>query len=313
MLMIFVAAIIWPGIAPRDSSDSYMSLKGWGERLLGTLAILPVAALIVLVLGSIYGGWATPTEAAAAGVTGAFVIAVLNQTYEILVGSCALAIRKLKLLQILPRKLRDPIEKAAEEAAKYDRTIIKQTISSVFRMLTEAFMGCIRTTGMIMFILMAAFTLQFTFAFLQISEEMARWVVSLNLSSVELILIVVVFYLVLGTFMESYSMMLTTLPLIVPTLQASGIDLLWFGVIMIILLEAAQISPPQGLSLFALHGAQIETQQISNDESERAKTINDVYIGVLPFMVCMAVVIGILMIFPEIALWLPDTVKGNRL
>ena len=79
-------------------------------------------------------------------------------------------------------------------------------------------MGCIRTTGMIMFILMAAFTLQFTFAFLQISEEMARWVVSLDLSSVELILIVVVFYLVLGTFMESYSMMLTTLPLIVPTL-----------------------------------------------------------------------------------------------
>jgi len=313
MLMIFIAAIIWPGIAPRESSDSYMSLKGWRDRLIGTLAILPVAALIVLVLGSIYGGWATPTEAAAAGVTGAFVIAVVNQTYEILVGSCALAIRKLKLLNILPKKLRDPIERAAEEAAKYDRTIIRQTISSVFRMLTEAFMGCIRTTGMIMFILMAAFTLQFTFAFLQISEEMARWVVSLNLSSVELILIVVVFYLVLGTFMESYSMMLTTLPLIVPTLQASGIDLLWFGVIMIILLEAAQISPPQGLSLFALHGAQIETQQISNDESERAKTINDVYIGVLPFMVCMAVVIGILMIFPEIALWLPDTVKGNRL
>ena len=174
-------------------------------------------------------------------------------------------------------------------------------------------MGCIKTAGMIMFILMAAFTLQFAFAFLQISEEMARWVVSLDLSSVQLILIVVVFYLVLGTFMESYSMMLTTLPLIVPTLQASGIDLLWFGVIMIILLEAAQISPPQGLSLFALHGAQIETQQIYSDGSERRKTINDVYIGVLPFMVCMAAVIGILMVFPEIALWLPDTVKGDRL
>ena len=74
-----------------------------------------------------------------------------------------------------------------------------------------------------------------------------------------------------------------------------------------------RISPPQGLSLFALHGAQIETQQIYSDGSERRKTINDVYIGVLPFMVCMAAVIGILMVFPEIALWLPDTVKGDRL
>ena len=173
-------------------------------------------------------------------------------------------------------------------------------------------MGCIKTTGMIMFILMAAFTLQFAFAYLQISSDMARWVVSLDLSSVQLILIVVVFYLVLGTFMESYSMMLTTLPLIVPTLQASGIDLLWFGVIMIILLEAAQISPPQGLSLFALRGAQIETQNIFSDGTEQPKTIKDVYIGVLPFMACMAIVIGILMVFPEIALWLPDKVKGPR-
>ena len=210
-------------------------------------------------------------------------------------------------------RLRVPIERAAETAAGYDNQIIKQTLLSVFNMLTEAFMGCIKTVGMIMFILMAAFTLQFAFAYLQISEDMARWVVSLDLSSVQLILIVVVFYLVLGTFMESYSMMLTTLPLIVPTLQASGIDLLWFGVIMIILLEAAQISPPQGLSLFALHGAQIETQKIFSDGSKQPKTINDVYIGVLPFMVCMAIVIGILMVFPEIALWLPDTVKGPRL
>jgi len=312
MLMIFIAAIIWPGIAPRTSDDSYMSIKGWRDRLLGTLSIVPVAVLIVLVLGSIYGGWATPTEAAAAGVSGAFIIAILNQTYEVVFNVCALACRKAKLLAILPRRLRVPIERAAETAAGYDNQIIKQTLLSVFNMLTEAFMGCIKTTGMIMFILMAAFTLQFAFAFLQISEEMARWVVSLDLSSVQLILIVVVFYLVLGTFMESYSMMLTTLPLIVPTLQASGIDLLWFGVIMIILLEAAQISPPQGLSLFALHGAQIETQAIHGDSSERPKTINDVYIGVLPFMACMAIVIGILMVFPEIALWLPDTVKGAR-
>ena len=313
MLMIAIAAIIWPGIAPRSSSDSYMTLKGWRDRILGTLAVLPVAALIFLVLGSIYGGWATPTEAAAAGVSGAFVIAVVNQTYEIWLNLGALAGRKAGLFVLLPGALRESAERAAEQAQEYDKVLIKQIALSNCRMLTEAFMGTIKTTGMIMFILMAAATLQFAFAYLHISEDMARWVVSLDLSSVQLILIVVVFYLVLGTFMESYSMMLTTLPLIVPTLTASGIDLLWFGIIMIILLEAAQISPPQGLSLFALHGAQMEAQELLGDGTEKPKTINDVYIGVLPFMGCMAIVIGILMVFPEIALWLPDQVKGARL
>ncbi|MDA1127359.1 MAG: TRAP transporter large permease subunit [Chloroflexi bacterium] len=312
MLMIAIAAIIWPGIAPKTPGDSYTSLKGWRERILGTVAVVPVAILIFLVLGSIYAGWATPTEAAAAGVSGAFIIAVMNQSYELIFNAFALACRKMGLLAIIPQAMRQSLETAAQQAEDYDKNLIKQVVASNFRMLTEAFMGTIKTTGMIMFILMAAFTLQFAFAYLRISEDMARFVVSLDLSSVQLILIIVVFYLVLGTFMESYSMMLTTLPLIVPTLTASGIDLLWFGIIMIILLEAAQISPPQGLSLFALHGAQIETQQIFGDGTEKEKTINDVYIGVLPFMACMALVIGILMVFPEIATWLPDKVKGAR-
>jgi TRAP-type mannitol/chloroaromatic compound transport system permease large subunit len=79
---------------------------------------------------------------------------------------------------------------------------------------------------------------------------------------------------------------------------------------MIILLEAAQISPPQGLSLYVLHGARRETAAVRG--VTEGETINDVYIGVLPFMACMAVVIGILMVFPELVTWLPDQAKGAR-
>ena len=85
---------------------------------------------------------------------------------------------------------------------------------------------------------------------------------------------------------------------------------------MIILLEAAQISPPQGLTLYVLHGARREvSSELATSEGVNTEsgTINDVYIGVLPFMVCMIVVIGLIIAFPEIALWLPDQVKGPRL
>ena len=166
-----------------------------------------------------------------------------------------------------------------------------------------------RSSAMILFILMAAFTLQFAFAYLRILITMAEWVASFNLGTVQLVLFLVVFYLLLGTFMGVYSMMLTTLPIISPVLRASEVDLLWFGIIMIILLEAAQISPPQGLSLYVLQGARHDVAQQEEAETgqvAKTGTINDVYIGVLPFMACMAAVIGLIIAFPDLALWLPD-------
>jgi C4-dicarboxylate transporter DctM subunit len=99
---------------------------------------------------------------------------------------------------------------------------------------------------MILLILMAAFTLQFAFAAVRISLNMAEWVASFDLNQVQLILALVVFYLVLGTFMESYSMMLTTLPILIPVLSEAGVDKLWFGIIMVILLEAGPDQPTPG-------------------------------------------------------------------
>ncbi len=368
MLMIAIAAVIWPQVAPRTPDATFLSWQGWLERISGSIAVVPVVFLILAVLGSIYGGIATPSEAAAIGVYGAFVLAILYNSKPIWVPIVAelhratglinayevvrlilglvvgvlvlhLAVQSvflvfvpdgsilveretgetvfmlevliLPLLGWIPTLFEVPREEL-HEARLPSLKDAGLVMNANLAMLQEVFMSTMRTTCMIMLILMAAFTLQFTFAYLRISVEMADWVVSMNLTDIQLVLILVVFYLVLGTFMESYSMLATTLPILLETLFRSGIDLLWFGIIMIILLEAAQISPPQGLSLYVLHGARRETREVREVAADVTETINDVYIGVLPFMVCMAVVIGILMAFPEIATWLPDQVKGAR-
>ena len=132
------------------------------------------------------------------------------------------------------------------EQYRFDAQSLRNYCRFMGMMTLESCGSAARSSAMILFILMAAFTLQFAFAYLRISITMAEWVASFNLTTVQLVLFLVVFYLLLGTFMEAYSMMLTTLPIISPVLRAAEVDLLWFGIIMIILLEAAQISPPPG-------------------------------------------------------------------
>ena len=366
MVLIGICAVIWPGIAPKMPGETFRTWSGWVERITGSIAVAPVVILILAVLGSIYGGIATPGEAAAIGVYGAFVLAFLYNMKDLwvpIIGSALrasglikayaplrfllvtfiglvvlhLAMQTLYLVFFPDRSLFVEQELAEaifmievlflppmgwvsiltevnrqelEEAQLPSRAHFEAMLRSNLAMLQEVFLSTMRTTCMIMLILMAAFTLQFAFAYLRISHALADLVVSLDLEQWQLVGILVIFYLLLGTFMESYSMLATTLPILLETLFQSGIDLLWFGIIMIILLEAAQISPPQGLSLYVLHGARRETSEARG--VTETETINDVYIGVLPFMFCMAVVIGILMLFPEIVTWLPDQAKGTR-
>ena len=366
MAFIGFAAIVWPGVAPRMPGETFLSRRGWIDRITGLIAVGPVIILVLAVLGSIYGGIATPSEAAAIGVYGAFVLAFLYNSKDLWVPALGGFMRITGLIRIyeairfvlgtvialvvihltaqtvflvffpdrslfLAEEIAEAIfllevlvlpivgwipilfEVSREELQEARMPAMAQ-VSAMARsnmaMLREVFMSTIRTSCMIMFILMAAFTLQFAFAYLRISHALADLVVTLELSQMELVGILIVFYLLLGTFMESYSMLATTLPILLETLFRSGIDLLWFGIIMIILLEAAQISPPQGLSLYVLHGARQETAGARG--VTEVETINDVYIGVLPFMVCMAAVIGILIVFPELVTWLPDQAKGAR-
>jgi C4-dicarboxylate transporter, DctM subunit len=117
-----------------------------------------------------------------------------------------------------------------------------------------------------------------------------------------------VFYLILGTFMEALSMMVTTVPILVPVLKAMGVDMVWFGIIMVILLEAALVSPPEGLNLYVIHGIRKSVQEEAGLQSG---SMIDLWLGVLPFMIGMAIVIALIIEFPQIALWLPNLVKGS--
>ena len=314
MLMIGIAAVIWPAIAPRQSQTRFWTWEGWTERLLFTALMIPVLALIFIVLGSIYFGWATPSEAAGFGVAGALALAVIYNFVRLFAGDIAGFLLRSGVAGRLSPEVRATLEDWREQY-RFDAASLRNYAKFIGMMTTEACASAARSSAMILFILMAAFTLQFAFAYLRISITMAEWVAGFNLTTVQLVLFLVVFYLLLGTFMEAYSMMLTTLPIIAPVLRAAEVDLLWFGIIMIILLEAAQISPPQGLSLYVLQGARhdVARQELAiTGRHVQTGTINDVYVGVLPFMACMAVVIGLIIIFPELALWLPDRIKGPR-
>ena len=314
MLMIGIASVIWPAVAPRQSGARFWSWEGWVERLMFTVLMVPVLALIFIVLGSIYLGWTTPSEAAGFGVTGALALAIIYNFVRLFAGNIAGMVLDSPIAARLSAEVRETLESWGEEY-RFSGQHFRNYCRFIVTMTLEACVSAARSSAMILFILMAAFTLQFAFAYLRISVTMAEWVASFNLTTVQLVLFLVVFYLLLGTFMEAYSMMLTTLPIISPVLRAAEVDLLWFGIIMIILLEAAQISPPQGLSLYVLQGARhdVARQEVADTgRTVETGTINDVYIGVLPFMACMAIVIGLIIVFPDLALWLPDQIKGPR-
>ena len=311
MIMIAITALIWRNMAPREEGASFTSIAGWVDRLVSLVGLLPMVALILIVLGSIYAGIATPSEAAAFGVSGAFVLAILMNSQQVVAPVFAKFSIMTGLINIYPTDFQ-----AEMRAHKMpDGTAWKQTLNTNWEIVQTATISTMRTTGMIFLIILAAFTLSFAFARLGISGDIADAITAWDLSPTMLVLVLIVFYLILGTFMESFAMMVTTVPILLPTLEQAGVDLVWFGIIMVILVEAALISPPEGINLYVLHGVR---QDVDREQAEAANeileesTIADVWIGVLPFMACMGITVFLVMIFPDIALWLPDAVKGAR-
>jgi tripartite ATP-independent transporter DctM subunit len=161
------------------------------------------------------------------------------------------------------------------------------------RMLLHAFEGTMRTTAMIMAILIAAYFLNFVISSIGLTAQVSRLVTGLGLSSTELLLGVIVFYLALGCFMETLSMMVATVPIIAPIMVKAGYDPIWFGVLVVILLETAMITPPVGINLYVVQGLR-----------QRGR-IDDVIIGASPFIVTMLLMIALLSYWPDLALWLP--------
>ena len=312
MVMIAIVAIIWPTIAPRESEgQSFFNLEQWRERVISLLALLPVAGLIFVVLGTIYMGIATPTEAAAFGVSGALIIGILINADTIWRPIGSWFLRRTALVALLPADKQAEVRQSTLAGISEYTRVARFT----WEVMQASFMSTIRTTGMIFLIILAAFTLSFAFARLGISQDIADAITGLDLNEITLVIVLVVFYLILGTFMESFSMLVTTIPILVPTLEQVGVDLIWFGIIMVILVEAALISPPEGINLYVLHGVRQDiTREMAEAEGVQAEqgTIADVWIGVLPFMACMGIAIALIIAFPDIALWLPDAVKGER-
>ncbi len=311
MVMIGALALIWRGMSPREQGDSFTTWEGWRLRLLSTVNLLPVVALIALVLGVIYAGIATPTEASAFGVTGAFLLAVLLNSDEIVTPILGALFRRTGLVRLFTGSARDTLLTARMPSGEAARAMLRRNALIV----QDSFISAVRTTGMIFLILLAALTLSFAFARLGLSQQIAEFISALNLNDWQLVLALVIFYLILGTFMESFAMMVTTIPVLLPALHQAGVDLVWFGVIVVLLVEAALISPPEGINLYVMHGVRQdvdrEQAEIAN-EMVKESTIKDVWIGVLPFMACMAAVTGLVLAFPQIALWLPNLVYGSR-
>ncbi|MGH6896660.1 MAG: TRAP transporter large permease [Geminicoccaceae bacterium] len=209
--------------------------------------LIPVVCLILAVLGSIYLGFATATEAAAFGVIGALLLALAQ-------GS-------------LTRE---------------------SFIASL--------MGATRTSCMIALILAGAAFLALAMGFTGLPRALAQWIASLELSPLMLIAALTVFYIILGCFLDGISAVVLTMAVVEPMIRQAGIDLIWFGIFVVVVVEMAQITPPVGFNLFVLQGM-------------TGHEINYIALTALPFFLLMCAMVVILVAFPELATWLPETMR----
>ena len=230
-----------------DAAISRMSLA---QKLYATRRLFPVMGLILFVLGSIYAGWATATEAAALGVFGALVLSLIT-------GNLNLA---------------------------------------TFR---ESLLGATRTSCMITFIIAGAAFLSLAMGFTGIPRMLAENISHLGLSSLQLIMVLTLFFMVLGFFLDGISMVVLTTSIVLPMVEKSGINLLWFGIYVVLVVEMSQITPPVGFNLFVLQGL---------------TKINILKIAAyaLPFFFLLLIAIVLLTAFPEIATWLPALMTNNQ-
>jgi len=160
--------------------------------------------------------------------------------------------------------------------------------------LGQAFESTMRTSGMIIFITLSAFFLNFVLSAIGLTPALVSFITGLELSPMATLLAIILFYIILGCFMDTLAMLITTAPLVVPVIVALGFDPLWFGVILIILCELGQITPPFGMNLFVV-------QSIRNKGN-----FMEVIMGVLPFCFVLLLLIALLILFPALALWLPQ-------
>jgi len=241
---IVVRVKLDPTIAPTNRPTYTL-----GDFARALLNLFPLASLMTIVLGSIYTGVATPSEAAAVGVMGAIIIVVVTGQFTL--------------------------------------SMMRKTIFS-----------SIRTSAMVVVILLMASFLSTAMGFLHVPSDVAQAIAELNLGRWGLLLILSCFYLGLGFFLDGNSMIVMSLPISLPLAVQAGFDPIWFGIYLILMVEMAQITPPVGFNLFVLQGI-------------TGMSIGKIARAAIPFFIIMVVGVVLLALFPQIALWLPEFLYGR--
>lgn len=216
----------------------------WNLRVGLLPDLIPPLIIFFVVIGTIYTGFATPTESAALGVVCALILAALR--------------RRLTWVALI-----------------------------------ESIEGCARMTAMVMAILLAAYFLNFVIGIIGLTAQLNNLISNLGLTPYQTLFLVVVFYVILGCFMETLSMMVATVPIITPVMVSLGFDPVWLGIMIILLVETAMITPPVGINLYVVQGLR------------HGGKIRDVIVGAAPFVLALFTMLFLLSVFPDIALYLP--------
>ena len=244
MSYVVIWSILNKNLMPRITENFSLS-----NKIKKSKQLLPVIILIISVIGSIYTGIATATEAASLGVVGALFLSFYQRTLN-------------------------------------------------FKTFKFSLLGATKTSCMIAFILAGSTFLSLAMGFTGLPRNLAIWIQEMNLSPYTLIFVLTIFYVILGMFLDGSSAVVLTMAIIEPMIRQAGFDMIWFGIYLVIVVEMAQITPPVGFNLFVLQG------MANKDMAFIAKSA-------FPLFLLMIIAVIIIIIFPEIALWLPNKMSKN--
>jgi len=247
--LIFMSYVIIWSLINKDKMPKVVEDYSFLEKIKRSKQLLPVILLISAVIGSIYTGIATATEAASLGVVGAFILSYFQK-------------------------------------------------SLTFQTFKSSLLGATKTSCMIAFILAGSTFLSLAMGFTGLPRNLAIWIQSMDLSPYVLILVLMIFYIILGMFLDGISAVVLTMAIIEPMIRQAGFDMIWFGIFLVIVVEMAQITPPVGFNLFVLQG-------MAN------KDMGYIARSAFPLFILMIFAVILVVIFPEIALWMPEKMVQN--
>jgi len=247
--LIFMSYVIIWSLINKKEMPQILEEYSFLEKIKRSKQLLPVILLIFSVIGSIYTGIATATEASSLGVVGALILSYFQKTLNL------------------------------------------ETFKS-------SLLGATKTSCMIAFILAGSSFLSLAMGFTGLPRNLAIWIQSMDLSPYVLILVLMIFYIILGMFLDGISAVVLTMAIIEPMIRQAGFDMIWFGIFLVIVVEMAQITPPVGFNLFVLQGM-------------AKKDMGYIARSAFPLFLLMVLAVILVVIFPEIALWMPEQMVKN--